>query len=202
MSRFVYIVDDDISVRTSLYQLLTTRSNLLVKAFSSGDSFLEEIAKLDAGVVLLDLNMPGLSGTDVLPKLHLGYPAFGSIVVTGHGDVKTAVQAMKLGAIDFIEKPYSPHTLFRAIDDCIARLEETDLSKSISKVSEGKLAKLSNREIEILLHLVDGKANKSIARILSVSPRTVEGHRANIMQKLDIDSLPEAVRLVHSAGLG
>ena len=201
MSAFVHVVDDDQSVRTSLYQLLTTRPELLVRSFRSGDDFLAALPELDRGVVLLDLNMPGVSGLDVLARLRDARPAFVTMMMTGYGDIATAVQAMRLGAFDFIEKPYDPHALLRSVDLCLAHLSKDSHSQEFSRSALAQIEKLTSREREVLLLLVEGKPNKAVARLLDVSPRTVEGHRASLMAKLGITSLPEAVRLTFAAGL-
>lgn len=201
MSAFVHIVDDDDAVRASLYALLTTRSDLLVRNFRSGDNFVAALDEIEPGAVLLDVHMPGASGLDVLKLLREDKRGFGVVVVTGHGDIGTAVQAMKLGAYDFLEKPYDHAELFQAIDLCFERLAEDNLASERAKSARDQMASLSDRELEVLVQLMEGKSNKAVAVSLDVSPRTVEVHRANLMAKLGIGSLPEAVRLAYTAGL-
>ncbi len=201
MIHFINIVDDDEAVRSSLYTLLATRKNLMIRLFKSGDEFLAAFDELEGGVVLLDIHMPGASGLDVLRIMREDNRGFAAIVITGQGDIGMAVQAMKLGAFDFIEKPYDHVTLFGAIDACTARLGRESASVERARAARERIRSLSDRELETLLLLIDGKANKQVALALNVSPRTVEVHRANLMAKLDVGSLPEAVRLAFAAGI-
>lgn len=201
MSTFIYIVDDDESLRSSLFALLSTRTNILIRNFRSGNEFVDNMNDIDPGVVLLDIHMPGLSGLDVLAHLRDADRGFCTVVLTGRGDVNTAVQAMNLGAIDFIEKPYDHVTLFRSIDVGIERLTKSSAASERHRSAKARFSTLSPREQEVLLHLIDGKANKSIALAIGLSPRTVEVHRSNLMSKLGIGSLTEAVRLAYAAGV-
>jgi two-component system response regulator FixJ len=198
---FVHIVDDDNSVRASLYTLLSTRPNLGVRSFKSGDDFLDQLDQLDGGVVLLDIHMPGASGFDVLRVLRDDDRAFATVVITGQGDIGMAVQAMKLGAVDFLEKPYSPDVLFGSIETCIDRLDRQSSATEKARAAKARVTALSDRELEVLLNLIEGCSNKQVAINLNVSPRTIEVHRANLMTKLEVHNLPEAVRLAFSAGL-
>nr|WP_315382981.1 response regulator [uncultured Sphingomonas sp.] len=200
MTRTIYIVDDDDAVRASLHSLLSVRPDLIVRGYRSGDSFLEQEAELDPGVVLLDFHMPGSSGLDVLIKLDRS-PKFVPIVLTGQGNVGLAVQAMKAGALDFIEKPYEAEFLLKVIDQAFSKLEEDGEAAARTAGAEAKIAKLSPRETDVLKGLIEGRSNKIIAYELDISPRTVEIYRANLMEKLEVRSLSEALRIAFAAGL-
>jgi two-component system response regulator FixJ len=200
MTRTIYIVDDDDAVRASLHTLLSVRSDLVVRGYRSGDAFLEEAAGLDPGVLLLDFHMPGATGLDVLQALD-GKARFVPVVLTGQGNVGLAVQAMKAGALDFLEKPYEAEVLMQVIDNAFARLEENSEEAARLNVAETKIAKLSPRETDVLKGLIEGRSNKIIAYELDISPRTVEIYRANLMEKLEVRSLSEALRIAFAAGL-
>jgi two-component system, LuxR family, response regulator FixJ len=200
MTRTIYIVDDDDAVRSSLHSLLSIRSDLVVRAYRSGDAFLQEVKDLDSGVLLLDFHMPGATGLDVLNALDTP-GKFVPIVLTGQGNVGLAVQAMKAGALDFIEKPYEAELLMTVVDNAVARLEEDSAAASRVNAAEGKIAKLSPRETDVLKGLIEGRSNKIIAYELDISPRTVEIYRANLMEKLEVRSLSEALRIAFAAGL-
>ncbi|SFK17660.1 two-component system, LuxR family, response regulator FixJ [Sphingomonas sp. NFR04] len=200
MTRTIYIVDDDDAVRASLHSLLSVRPDLIVRGYRSGDAFLEQEAELDPGVVLLDFHMPGSSGLDVLIKLDRS-PKFVPIVLTGQGNVGLAVQAMKAGALDFIEKPYEAEFLLKVIDQAFSKLEEDGEAAARTAGAEAKIAKLSPRETDVLKGLIEGRSNKIIAYELDISPRTVEIYRANLMEKLEVRSLSEALRIAFAAGL-
>ena len=200
MSRTIYIVDDDDAVRASLHSLLSIRPDMIVRGFRSGDAFLQDVNELDPGVLLLDFHMPGATGLDVLTALE-GNPRLVPIVLTGQGNVGLAVQAMKAGALDFIEKPYEAETLLQLIDNAFARLEEDNEAANRVGAAEAKIAKLSPRETDVLKGLIEGRSNKIIAYELDISPRTVEIYRANLMEKLEVRSLSEALRIAFAAGL-
>lgn len=200
MTKTIYIVDDDDAVRASLHSLLSLRSDLVIRAFRSGDMFLESLSDLDPGVLLLDFHMPGSTGLDVLNSVS-NDPRFVSIILTGQGNVGLAVQAMKAGALDFIEKPYEAEFLMTAIDLAFSRLEEGNEAASRVNVAETKIAKLSPRERDVLKGLIEGRSNKIIAYELDISPRTVEIYRANLMEKLEVRSLSEALRIAFAAGM-
>jgi len=200
MTRSIYIVDDDDAVRASLHSLLSVRSDLVVRGYRSGDAFLDDAPELDPGVVLLDFHMPGASGLDVLEALD-GKGRFVSVVLTGQGNVGLAVQAMKAGALDFIEKPYEAEVLMQLIDHAFARLEESSHEAARLNAAQAKIARLSPRETDVLKGLIEGRSNKVIAYELDISPRTVEIYRANLMEKLEVRSLSEALRIAFAAGL-
>ncbi|MCW3847437.1 response regulator [Sphingomonas sp. LB-2] len=200
MTRTIYIVDDDDAVRASLHSLLSVRADLVIRSYRSGDAFLAEAKELDSGVLLLDFHMPGASGLDVLHTLD-GNGTFVPIILTGQGNVGLAVQAMKAGALDFIEKPYEADQLMQVVDGAFARLEaDTDAAARVDQAS-AKIARLSPRETDVLKGLIEGRSNKVIAYELDISPRTVEIYRANLMEKLEVRSLSEALRVAFAAGL-
>lgn len=197
--RHVYVVDDDDAVRASLLGLIATRRDVAARGFPSGDAFLDALAELAPGVLLLDVHMPGRSGLEVLSALRAR--GFASLLVTGQGNAAIAVQAMKNGAFDFIEKPYDPELLLDLIEAAFAHLDRTSTGNAREQEAIGKIERLSPREHDVLAGLIAGKANKVIAYELDISPRTIEIHRANLMTKLDVRSLPDALRIAFAAGL-
>jgi two-component system response regulator FixJ len=202
MMRAIYLVDDDDAVRGSLDAVLSLQPGFVVRGFGSGDAFLAEIATLDPGVLLLDLHMPGTDGFDVLRQLRDRAPArFASIVMTGNGSVTSAVRAIKAGAIDFLEKPYGAPLLLSTIDEAFVHLLEKDLAALRERSAQERIAALSPRERDVLTGLIEGRGNKVIAHQLEISPRTVEIYRANLMTRLGVRSLPEALRVAFAAGL-
>lgn len=195
----VYIVDDDQAVRQSLHGLLSERPNLVIRVFASGDAFLDNIEASDGGVLLLDFQMPGRNGIEVMRALQERSAKFLTIMLTGQGDISLAVQAMKAGATDFLEKPYDPHHLLNLLDEAFARFSETSGIAQRREQARERIARLSPREHEVLMGLIEGRPNKVIAHQLDLSPRTVEIYRANMMEKLDVSSLSEALRLAYAA---
>lgn len=201
MMRSVYVVDDDDPVRLSLQTLLQQIPGLIVRGFASGDAFLAAIDGADRGVLLLDFHMPGATGLEVLRSLQPRRERFATIMLTGRGDIGIAVQAMKAGALDFLEKPYNPDQLIDVIEAAFCRFEDDCARHARVEEARSRVATLSPREREVLLGLIEGRANKVIAHDLDLSPRTVEIYRANMMEKLDVGSLSEALRLAFAAGL-
>ncbi len=195
----VYIVDDDQAVRQSLHGLLSERPNLVIRVFASGDAFLDNIEASDGGVLLLDFQMPGRDGIEVMRALQDRSAKFLTIMLTGQGDISLAVKAMKAGATDFLEKPYDPHHLLNLLDEAFARFNETSGIAQRREHARERIARLSPREHEVLMGLIEGRPNKVIAHQLDLSPRTVEIYRANMMEKLDVSSLSEALRLAYAA---
>jgi two-component system response regulator FixJ len=194
----VYIVDDDDAVRQSLAVLLTARP-YAVSSFASPQEFLAAAPSLPPGCLITDMRMPGMTGLELLHYLNDQVPQFATIIVTGHGDVPLAVRAMKEGAVDFIEKPYTVEAILGGIEVALARLAEPPPHHPAALQAERRLAHLTPREREVLEGLVAGLPNKSIAYDLGISPRTVEVHRARIMQKLQAKSLSEVIRLALTA---
>jgi RNA polymerase sigma factor (sigma-70 family) len=197
----VAIVDDDAAVRDSLTLLLRLRG-CVVRAFASGSAFLEWAGTQDVDCVLLDLRMNGLSGLDVqaaLARRGLDYPI---VVVTAHGDVATTRAALKAGAFDFIEKPFDDEALLKAIHAASAASAERRARAERDARFAQSLARLTPREREVLDHVLAGRHNREIAVLLAISPRTVEVYKARIMDKLDVDRLPDLIRLALAMGLG
>jgi two-component system response regulator FixJ len=202
MMRNIYLVDDDDAVRASLHSLLSLQPDLAVRSFRNGDAFLEDARALDTGVLLLDFHMPGQNGIEVLTALGASEPGkFATVILTGEGNVGLAVQAMKAGALDFIEKPYEAGALIAIIDAAFSRLERDTACAAQAEEASAKIGALSPRERDVLMGLIEGRANKVIAYELDISPRTVEIYRANLMTKLGVRSLPEALRIAFAAGL-
>ena len=198
--RRIYLVDDDEAIRRSAGFMLKT-SGLDVKSFTSGVEFLKE-RDLEPGCILLDVRMPGMDGLAVQQELRDRGSTLPVIVMTGHGDVNVAVQSMKAGAVDFIEKPFEKAALLSALDEGFARLEQADRSRVRAEEAQVRLKALTSREMDVLPGLVRGHPNKTIAYDLDISPRTVEIHRANLMTKLGVPSLSDALRIAFAAGLG
>jgi len=202
MIRNIYLIDDDDAVRASLHGLLSLRSDLVVRNFRSGDQFLERVAELESGVLLLDYHMPGKNGIEVLQQLGTSSPGrFLTIILTGEGNIDIAVQAMKAGAFDFLEKPYKADALLAAIDKAFDRMEHDSAGSAQIETARAKVAVLSPRERDVLTGLIEGRSNKIIAYDLAISPRTVEIYRANLMTKMGVRSLSEALRVAFAAGL-
>ena len=196
----VHVIDDDDALRDSLSFLLGA-ARLEVKTYESAEAFLSALPGVNSGCIITDVRMPNMSGVDLLRKLNELQIALPVIVITGHGDVQLAVEAMKIGAADFIEKPFDDEMLLNAVRAALARWE--DKCKEVSERSSyvEKLETLSSRERDVLEGLIAGKANKVIAFDLGISPRTVEIYRANVMTKTGANSLPELVRMAMLAGL-
>lgn len=200
MTRSIYIVDDDEELRISLHRLLSLRSDLLIRSFASGDAFLAQMPELDPGVLLLDMNMPGSSGLDVLRAIK-NNPRYLAIILTGQGNIEVATKAMKAGAFDFLEKPYNYQQLTEVMEDAFQKLEEESAAAARIQAAKHRVSQLSARETDVLKGLIEGHANKVIAHELAISPRTVEIYRANLMAKLKVRSLPEALKIAFAAGL-
>lgn len=196
--KLVHLVDDDESVRRSVGFMLKT-SGFQVKAYGSGLDLLKDAKKLGRGCILLDIRMPGMDGLEVQEALKQAGVGLPVIIMTGHGDIPLSVRAMKAGAVDFIEKPFAKTVLLSALEQGFASLNRLDASRERAKAANVRLQVLTPREREVLDGLVDGLPNKTIAYDLGISPRTVEIHRANLMTKLQVRSLSEALRLAFAA---
>lgn len=191
----VHVIDDDEAVRASLEFLLGTIGRT-VRTYQSAEAFLASPEGADRGCVITDVRMPGMSGLDLLRRMKAeGRGNFPVIVITGHGDVPLAVEAMKAGAIDFIEKPFAEERLFAALEICAREIETNADRQAERATAVQRMASLSARERDVLRGLVAGQANKVIAHDLGISPRTVEIYRANVMTKMQASSLSELVRM-------
>ncbi|MEQ9435639.1 response regulator [Hyphomonas sp.] len=199
--RLIHLVDDDEAVRHSASFMLR-HAGFLVKTYADGVQFLACAKDADPGCVLLDVQMPHMDGLEVQERLNEIGVAFPIIVLTGHGDVEVAVKAMKAGAVDFVEKPYEKQTLVDAIARAFDRMDARSLKDVLSDEAKGRVERLTPREKDVLVGLVDGFTNKMIAETLDISPRTVEIHRANLMEKLDATSLSGVLRIAFAAGIG
>lgn len=197
----VYLVDDDESVRRSIGFMLKT-SGYSVITFISGDEFLRSVKHLEPGCILLDIRMPGKDGLEVQAELNSQGVSFPLIVITGHGDITMAVAAMKAGALDFIEKPFEKATLIGGLQQAALRLGDDDRRHARKDEALVLLNCLTPRERDVLDGLVKGHPNKTIGYDLEISPRTVEIHRANLMQKMDVHTLSDLLRIAFAAGLG
>ena len=198
--RTVHLVDDDDAIRRSVGFMLRT-SGFAVEAHPSGVHLLKE-KELAQGCILLDIRMPEMDGLEVQRALLERGVTLPVVVMTGHGDISIAVQAMKAGAVEFIEKPFEKAVLLAAVEEGFARLDRSDRQRVRAEEAAIRLQALTSREREVLEGLAKGFPNKTIAYDLGISPRTVEIHRANLMTKLEVVSLSEALRIAFSAGLG
>src|SRR5579859_4410421 len=198
--QMIHIIDDEEAVRHSLAIMLQV-AGYAVTAWPGGASFLREAAHVEPGCVLLDIRMPEMDGLEVQRTMQEHGIAWPVVVLTGHGDVTTAVAAMKAGAIDFLEKPLAKSTLVTAIEAALQSFEGTDAARRRAALASQRIARLTAREQEVLRGLANGLPNRNIAHELAISPRTVEIHRANLMAKLGVRTLSDALRLAFSAGL-
>lgn len=196
----VYVIDDDESVRHSLEFLLDV-AGIRVRSFSSADAFLKSSPPLAGACVVTDVRMPGTSGVELAEELRRRSADVPVIVVTGHADVPLAIQAMKAGVADFIEKPFDDEVMLAAIRNALARQTDKDAAGAERQVVLDRIGTLSPREKEIMDGLVAGQANKAIAYDLEISARTVEVYRANVMMKMQAKTLSDLVRMVTVARL-
>jgi two-component system, LuxR family, response regulator FixJ len=196
----VQIVDDEEAVRKSLAFLLT-KAGFSVRVHDSATAFLAAAPSIRNGVLITDLRMPDMSGVELLKRLREVPVRIPSIVITGHGDVPMAVEAMRAGALDFIEKPFEDTILFDAITRAAAELSKSAAGADVTVIN-ARLSLLSEREREVLSGVVAGLPNKTIGYDLNISARTVEVHRGNLMAKMEAKNLPELVRMALAAGLG
>jgi len=196
----VHVIDDDEAVRESLIFLLRT-AGLEVKGHVSATDFLEVLTTVELGCIISDVRMPGISGIDLLRRLKELNIAVPVIVMTGHGDVPLAVEAMKFGAVDFLEKPFDDEVLLTSVRLALQERVGETKRRAEREVIDSMLGALSPRERDVLGGLVAGKANKQIAFDLGISPRTVEIYRANLMGKMRAGSLSDLVRIALVAGI-
>ncbi len=196
----IYVIDDDEAVRQSIEFLLKT-VGISVRGFESAHAFFEVLPEIEHGCVVTDVRMPEITGIELLRRVREVKPDLPVIVITGHGDVPLAVEAMKLGAADFLEKPFDDDLLIASVRSALDQgADAAKRSAEIADIHE-KLAGLSNRERQVLEGLVAGKPNKVIAFDLGISPRTVEIYRANLMTKMSANSLSDLVRMAMLAGI-
>jgi two-component system response regulator FixJ len=194
----VHLIDDDDGVRQALAFLLAS-SGFAVRVYESAMDFLSAAAELPSGCVVTDVRMPGMSGLELQRQLKIRRIDLPVIVMTGHGDVALAVEVMKAGAIDFIEKPFRDEVLISAIRIAMGRAAEGARRDDEAGAIQARLKALSPREVQVLEGLVAGSPNKTIAYDLKISARTVEVHRANLMTKMNAGSLSSLLRMVFLA---
>jgi two-component system response regulator FixJ len=196
----VHVIDDDDAARQSLdFMLRAARFD--VRTYDSATAFLKSLPDALTGCIITDVRMPGLSGLDLLKRLHETGAGIPVIVMTGHGDIPLAVEAMKFGAVDFFEKPFDDEAMIAAVRTALGRgRDELRRQEDASRIS-ARLLELSNRERQVLEGLVSGRANKVIAFELGISPRTVEIYRANLMTKMGASSLSDLVRMALMTGV-
>jgi two-component system, LuxR family, response regulator FixJ len=196
----VYVIDDDEAMRDSLSFLLSA-ADFNVTRFETALNFLDALPGLAFGCVVSDVRMPGLDGIELLKRMKAGHCTFPIIIMTGHGDIPLAVEAMKLGAMDFLEKPFEDDRLIGMIDAAIRQAEPAARSEAVTLDIASRIATLSPRERQVMEGLIAGLSNKLIAREYDISPRTIEVYRANVMTKMQANSLSELVRLAMRAGM-
>jgi two-component system response regulator FixJ len=196
----VYIVDDDEAIRQSVGFLLR-KAGYAVTAFPSGDAFLKSLTRESNGCVLLDVRMPGLDGLEVQARLNALGLVLPVIMLTGHGDVTLAVRAIKAGAVEFLEKPFERSVLLAALEDGLRHAKRGLQDKLAKGEAIVRIAALTAREHDVLQGMVAGRPNKLIAFDLSIATRTVEVHRANLMEKLNARSLSDVLRIAFAAGM-
>lgn len=195
----VHVVDDDADVRASLSFLLGG-AGFEVQSYESGEAFVAALPQLASGCLLLDMRMPGMDGFGVLEAIADQKAEIPAVVLTGHGDIPQAVRAMQAGAVDFLEKPYERAALLKAVERACTQ-HKPQAREEHDEDAARQIAALSVRERQVLQGLVAGLPNKSIAYDLKISPRTVEIHRAHMMEKLGVRALADALRIAFAAGL-
>jgi two-component system response regulator FixJ len=190
----VHVIDDDEGVRDSLAFLIET-ADFQVKTYDSAPRFLSRLAEVEPGCIITDIRMPEMSGLDLIRHLNERGVSLPVIVITGHGDVPLAVEAMRAGVVDFIEKPFSDDTILMSLRQALDRGRDQIMLAAERAAVVQRLGSLSARERQVLNGLVAGQANKVVALELGISPRTVEVYRANLMTKMQASSLSELVRM-------
>jgi two-component system response regulator FixJ len=196
----VYAIDDDDAMRDSL-EFLLRAAGLTVEVFTRATSFLAVLPTVKAGCVLTDVRMPGMGGLELLKRVRRERPTLPVVIMTGHGDVPLAVEAMKLGAFDFVEKPFDDERLIETIKSALEGSRGAAMAEETASELAGRVATLSAREHQVMMGLVSGLSSKAIARDHDISPRTVEVYRAHVMTKMQADSLSALVRLAIRAGV-
>jgi two-component system response regulator FixJ len=200
MATEIFVIDDDQALRDSLTFLLET-AGYAVRCFESAQKFLEKMPTHAGGVILTDVRMPGIGGIELLRRLKTADGKIESavVVMTGHGDISLAVEAMKLGAIDFLEKPFDDDRLFSAIRSAAPASSRS--KGALSSEATARIGSLSQRERQVMQGLIEGLSNKVIAANLDISPRTVEVYRANVMGKLQVSNISELIRFAFRSGM-
>lgn len=196
----IHLIDDDEHVRRAVAFMLGT-AGFAVRVHESAMDFLASSGALQPGCIVTDVRMPGIDGVELLRRLRESRVEMPIIIMTGHADVALAVEAMKAGAIDFIEKPFSDEVMLAAVRAALARFRQTDAGADETADIRVRAESLSVREREVLSGLLQGHPNKTIAYDLGLSPRTVEVHRANLMMKMGAKSLSDLVRMAMQARL-
>ena len=197
----VYVVDDEREVRRSLHLLLST-NGMVSWPFASASDFLDNLDGLEPAPILLDIRMPDIDGLGLMTALQKRAIDWPIIIISAHGDVRVAVKAIKLGAIEFLEKPFEFEVLQASLEVAFAKLARMSNTGAVRKSAREKFELLSTREFEVTRLLMRGVPNKSAAHELSLSVRTVEMHRANALAKLQVKSIAEVIRLANDAGIG
>lgn len=192
MPECVHVVEDDRPMRESLVELLE-EAGYDVRAYVRAEELLARGAALEPGCIVSDVRMPGMDGLTLLRRLRESGSALPLMLITGHGDVRMAVTAMKAGAVDFLEKPFDADALLEAVEAAL-RHRTTGIRPEDAETARQAFQKLTSRELEVFEHLVAGASNKQIAAQLGISPRTVEFHRAHIMEKMQAKGVPDLVR--------
>ena len=200
MQPTIFIADDDAAVRDSLGLLLES-AGYRVRCFASGSDFLAAAPSSEEGCLIIDVRMPGIGGLEIQDRLRAEGTALPVIVITGYGDVPLAVRAMRAGAVDFVEKPFTEEEILAAVDRALELGRQKQRAGAEAAEAEARLSLLSAREHQVMHLLISGKQNKLIAYELGISPRTVEIHRARIMQKTRARSLSELVRWAIASGI-
>jgi two-component system, LuxR family, response regulator FixJ len=199
--KLIHVVDDEDSIRRSVSFMLKT-SGYEVETWNSGQAFLRDVKHAEHGCILLDVRMPEIDGLEVQRALAERGATMPVVIMTGHGDISIAIRAMKAGAVDFLEKPFEKAALIAAIEESFQRIADATNASARAADAQNILGVLTPRERDVLEGLAKGLPNKTIAYDLGISPRTVEVHRANVMTKLDVRSLSDALRIAFAAGLG
>ena len=199
--KLVHIVDDEESIRRSLDFLLRA-AGFRTERWEDGEAFLKDADKTEPACVLLDVRMPGMDGLQVQAEMAGRGFNMPVVVLTGHGDISTAVRAMQGGAVDFLEKPFNRERLLQALESGFAQIEDREAARKREDWAKTEVAKLTDREKEVLEGLACGYPNKTIAYDLGISSRTVEVYRANLMSKFEVSNFADALRVAFAAGMG
>lgn len=196
----VYVIDDDEAMRDSL-EFLLGAAGFKVQVFESATRFLEAFPGIAFGCVVSDVRMADIDGMELLKRIKGQDKTFPVVMMTGHGDIRLAVEAMKLGAMDFLEKPFEDERLIAMIEEAFRQRSDHAKSSALTQEIAGRIASLSPRERQVMEGLIAGLSNKIIARDHDISPRTIEVYRANVMTKMQANSVSDLVRLAMRGGM-